>query len=790
MISEKLKIEMLLREAQYDSLEQLEEVLRKETIVFKKVYTRQELERIYKSVFRRTGGFDYEFPSFCFALATGIGKTRLLGVCIYALYAIKGYRNFFVVAPNKTIYQKFIRELDEKDEKYIFQGITDLPKFRVFSGEDFDTINSQQSAKWGEDFIVYIFNIDKFKSEERVLQAKKINEYLGESFYDYISNLNDLVVLMDESHKYKTAISINAINGLKPVLVGLEFTATPFKKITESEKSGKFENILYEYSLGAALAAESPVLKRPQLLFRRDFNYDALTKKDRYDVLISDALDNHERIKTHLEAYFKNEDVEDKKHFLPIVLLVCENIRHAIEVEKYLKKEFLNGKYKDKIVRVHSTPKDNKDLPPEEKYDEDTEVEKLLALEKSGNPYEIVINVNKLGLGWDVKNVYTVVPIRAFDSQVFVEQTIGRGLRVPFGKWVDNGELNYLRVAYHNNFGKVIERADTWLQNIEVIEPPKRQLEKHVLRAVNKTKAIPTPTVELDIDVNFKLQYFEPKVSSKFEDIEISIVTKDIATKEEKEIGRIEEELRQSPKEYILSKLLELPELSSIELHILEKIVNRYLKLLSGKGRHISLDNRIKIINDIYNQIKEKIGEKTTVTYKTAAEKIDYVDYEVAFDAGCEKKHYEAWDDTDTKRGIVTGYSKTVFQENIFDSRQERIISKIIEKDKEVIKWFRPYKKDNFSIAYLYRGERHDYIPDFIAETRDRLYIVEPKSKKEIEDGQTKAKIKAACEWIEAINKTSKKKWEYLLIRHDRINSGVGTFINLINQAEKIDSID
>lgn len=790
MISEKLKIEMLLREAQYDSLAQLEEVLRKETIVFKKVYTKQELERVYKTVFRRAGDFDYEFPSFCFALATGIGKTRLLGACIYALYTIKGYRNFFVVAPNKTIYQKFIREFDEKDEKYIFQGITGLPKFRVFTGEDFDTINSQQSAKWGEDLIVYIFNIDKFKSEERVLQAKKINEYLGESFYEYISNLNDLVVLMDESHKYKTSISINAINGLKPVL-GLEFTATPFKKITESEKSGKFENILYEYSLGAALAAENPVLKRPQLLFRRDFNYDALLKKkDRYDVLISDALDNHERIKTHLEAYFKNEDVEDKKRFLPIVLVVCEDIRHAVEIEKYLKKDFLNGKYKDKIVRVHSTPKDNRDLPPEEKYDEDTEVEKLLALEKPENPYEIVINVNKLGLGWDVKNVYTIVPIRAFDSQVFVEQTIGRGLRVPFGKWVDNNELNLLRVAYHNNFGKVIQRADNWLQNIDVVELPKRQLEKHVLKATNKPKAIPTPTVEPNIDVNFTLKYFEPRVSSEFEDVDILVVTKDIATKEEKEIGKIEERLRKSPKEYILSKLVELPELSPIELSTLEKIVNRYLKSLSGKGRHVSLDNRIRIINDIYSQIKEKIGEKTTITYKTTAERTDYVDYEVVLDAGCEKTDYEAWDDTDTKRAIATGYRKSVFHENIFDSRQERIVSKILEKDKEVIKWLRPYKKDNFSIVYLYKGERHDYIPDFIVETQDRLYIVEPKSKKELEDGQTKAKIKAACEWIETINKTSKKKWEYLVIRHDRITSGIGTFKNLKNQAEKLDSID
>ena len=47
-------------------------------------------------------GFD--FPSFCFAMATGIGKTRLMGACIYHLYKTKGYKHFFILAPGNTIY--------------------------------------------------------------------------------------------------------------------------------------------------------------------------------------------------------------------------------------------------------------------------------------------------------------------------------------------------------------------------------------------------------------------------------------------------------------------------------------------------------------------------------------------------------------------------------------------------------------------------------------------------------------------------------------------------------------
>ncbi|MEW6110450.1 MAG: hypothetical protein AB1632_14995, partial [Nitrospirota bacterium] len=205
------------------------------------------------------------------------------------------------------------------------------------------------------------------------------------------------------------------------------------------------------------------------------------------------------------------------------------------------------------------------------------------------------------------------------------------------------------------------------------------------------------------------------------------------------------------------------------------------------KGQFISLENIWRIVNDIYEQIKEKIGEKTDIIYKSTERGIEYSEYDVSFGTGYIKEDYEKWDDNDTKRGLVTGYKKSIYKENVFDSRQERIVAKILEKDKAVLKWVRSYKKDNFSIVYQYRGDRHDYIPDFVAETKDNLYIIEPKSKKEVDDPITKAKAKAALEWIKEINKVSKKKWEYLLIRHDRITSSVNTFKKLINQAENFD---
>ena len=68
--------------------------------------------------------FERDFPSTCFALATGVGKTRLMGAFIAYLYLEKGLRNFFVMAPNLTVYNKLIEDLSNPNKhKYVFPGI-------------------------------------------------------------------------------------------------------------------------------------------------------------------------------------------------------------------------------------------------------------------------------------------------------------------------------------------------------------------------------------------------------------------------------------------------------------------------------------------------------------------------------------------------------------------------------------------------------------------------------------------------------------------------------------------
>ena len=89
---------------------------------------------------QRTVKSGFDFPSFCYAMATGIGKTRLMGASIYYLYKTKGYKHFFILAPGNTIYDKLRKESNPNHPKYIFKGLeAEMGKPKVYDGENYDT---------------------------------------------------------------------------------------------------------------------------------------------------------------------------------------------------------------------------------------------------------------------------------------------------------------------------------------------------------------------------------------------------------------------------------------------------------------------------------------------------------------------------------------------------------------------------------------------------------------------------------------------------------------------------
>ena len=91
----------------------------------KSVAVAEALELI-QSEFPSVTDFEREFPSICFALATGVGKTRLMGAFVTYLHLAHGINNFFVLAPNLTIYNKLIADFTANTPKYVFKGIAEF----------------------------------------------------------------------------------------------------------------------------------------------------------------------------------------------------------------------------------------------------------------------------------------------------------------------------------------------------------------------------------------------------------------------------------------------------------------------------------------------------------------------------------------------------------------------------------------------------------------------------------------------------------------------------------------
>ncbi len=159
------------------------------------------------------------------------------------------------MAPNLTIYNKLITDFTPNTKKYVFKGIaefaTDAPE--IVTGDNYEASTEPQLDHLFR-CRVNIFNISKINSEVRGGRSpriKRLSEYIGESYFEYLAALPDLVLIMDESHRYRASAGVRAINELKPV-IGLELTATPF--VETSKGPVPFKNVILDYPLGRAMA--------------------------------------------------------------------------------------------------------------------------------------------------------------------------------------------------------------------------------------------------------------------------------------------------------------------------------------------------------------------------------------------------------------------------------------------------------------------------------------------------------------------------------------------------------
>ena len=408
-----------------------------------KAFLKKELAEV-KAIVPTVKDFDRDFPSLAFSIATGIGKTRLMGAIIAYLYLKKGIKHFFILAPNLTLYNKLIRDFgDTTYEKYVFKGISDFVTNppQIVTGETYN----ERTPSLFSSLQINIFNIAKFNKDSKegkkgLPRMRRLSEYIGQSYFDYLASLPDLVILMDEAHRYHADASKKAINELNPIL-GFEMTATPI-----DEKNRPFKNIVFEYNLAQALA-DKKYVKDPTIAGRKNFDKKDWSPEEIENMKLIDGINVHERTKTAIELYAK----QNGRHVVhPFILVACRDIAHAKAVTEKLESDtIMHGRYKGRVLRIDS----------ESKKDEEIE-QQFIALESPDNQIEIVVHVNMLKEGWDVNNLYTIIPLRAADAAVLIEQTIGRGLRLPYGgERTGNKDVDTLTVIAHDNFALVIAKS-------------------------------------------------------------------------------------------------------------------------------------------------------------------------------------------------------------------------------------------------------------------------------------------------------------------------------------------
>jgi len=436
-----------LRAPQRESLEALQQAIAATPDILHPKRDTAAMLDILKSEFPKLSDFEREFPSLCFALATGVGKTRLMGAFISYLHLAHDISNFFVLAPNLTIYNKLIADFTPNTPKYVFKGIAEFavnsPK--IITGDDYEV--KGRALDVFASISINIFNISKINSEVRGGKApriKRLSEYLGDSYFNYLAQLPDLVLLMDESHRYRADAGVRALNELKPLL-GLELTATPF---TESSKGPvPFKNVVVDYPLARAM--DDGFVKEPAVVTQRNFDPSQHSAADIERIKLMDGIRLHEATKVELLTYAHENDLSVVK---PFMLVIARDTTHAAQLLELMESSaFFDGRYQGKIIQVDSS----KSGAAEEEM-----ISRLLAVESHDEPTEIVIHVNMLKEGWDVTNLYTIVPLRAANARTLIEQSIGRGLRLPYGKRTGVAAVDRLNIVAHDRFQQIVDEAN------------------------------------------------------------------------------------------------------------------------------------------------------------------------------------------------------------------------------------------------------------------------------------------------------------------------------------------
>ncbi len=401
-----------------------------------------------------------QYPLYAFKMATGSGKTFVMGLSIVWQYFNHKFENkdnytskFLLIAGEKNvIYDRLTRDFKngkifkdlsfvppEWQEEFNLKAILKEDPIHAIPEDVLFLTNIQQledrssKKKEIEEFVDNVMGLPNVNNVSDIYQENRIREVL--------TSCSNIMILKDEAHHiydFENAwkqillkLHENLISRYgKGINIELDFSATP-----KTEKGALFPWIVVDFTLKEAI--EMNIVKSPlKGIVKNASEINSNRAVERYRAWIDAGIRRWREYKKQLKPLSKK----------PILFFQCSNNEEADEVFEYVNTSVPDLKGKVLLIHTDSTGEIKKsDLPKAREFAQnidDFNIEK--------NPYEAIISTMMLNEGWDVRNVNVIVGLRSYTSsrRVLPEQVIGRGLRKMFPEEDANIEksINILEV--------------------------------------------------------------------------------------------------------------------------------------------------------------------------------------------------------------------------------------------------------------------------------------------------------------------------------------------------------
>lgn len=389
-------------------------------------------EGLRQLIFNLTADFDPVQP-LVLHMATGAGKTYLMAAAV-EYFRRQGMHNVMIVTPSLVVQNKTVQNFTNGTHRYV-SGFPISPD--VVSPQSYNAWRLRQASNIFEDHsdpsMVFIFNVQQLvapkktdKSSAGTLEGQrtKIRKFQEDSgsLYEYLTGLDNLIVIADESHLYGTSAKAfnQALRDLKPAAtIGLTASADDQ------------DQVIYRYPLHKAIS--DGYVKAPVLVYRKS-GYKGEQAEERQ---LRDALS----LLRNKEAAYANYTAErpGAKEIKPALFVVCSSVDHATQTADLLR----GPGYLGSATAV---------LQVDNQHDDEATRKLLDDLDSLQSPVRVVVSVDKLKEGWDTKRIAVISTLRAMASEVLTQQTMGRGLRLPFGKLTNVDRLDQLDILAHTSF--------------------------------------------------------------------------------------------------------------------------------------------------------------------------------------------------------------------------------------------------------------------------------------------------------------------------------------------------